>query len=221
AGSARHAVLVFCERLARQNDRLVVAGCLGRIERSLGPRCAAPKASRRGAGLAIVAAVTHVLRAGQGPVVASTSGTTPAKTPAISSPALAGSAAAIASALARPAVSAALASAFARPIESAALASAFARPIESAALASSTALKRSLPRAAPVSRVARRGVAEVVLAKTGRGRAGRRRWRGFFRGRHGLFSAGHFRRLRARLLGRGGKNVPALFLHLGDLVLDS
>src|SRR5208282_1529873 len=205
AGSARHAVLVFCERLARQNDRLVVAGCLGRIERSLGPRCAAPKASRRGAGLAIVAAVTHVLRAGQGPVVASTSGTTPAKTPAISSTALAGSAAAIASALARPAVSAALASAF-------------ARPVESAALAPAPALKRSLPRAATVSRVARRGVAEVVLAKPGRGRAGRHGWRGFFRGRRGLFFAGHFRRFRARLLGRGGKNVPALFLHLRDFI---
>ena len=157
--SARHTVLVFCERLARENDRLVVIGWFGRIERRLRTRPASSEATRRSAGLAIVAAWTDVLRAGQRPVVPPSARTTPAEPPAIPS-----------SSLAWPA---AVASAFAWPAVSATLASSLAWPIEPAALASAPALIRSLPTAAPVSTVARSGVAEIVLAVSARWRAGR------------------------------------------------
>src|SRR5208282_3033364 len=163
--SCGHAVLVFCERLARQNDRLVITGWFGRIERRLRTRPASSEATRRGAGLAIVAAWTDVLRTGQRPVVPPASRTTPAKPPAISS-----------SSLAR---SAAIASAFAWPTVSATLASAFARPIIPTTLAATPTLIGSLPAATPVSTIARSGVAEIVLAVSARWRAGRCAGRSF------------------------------------------
>src|SRR5208282_2113724 len=78
---------LFCSRRFRHRR------WFGRIERRLRTRPASSEATRRGAGLAIVAAWTDVLRTGQRPVVPPASRTTPAKPPAISSSSLARSAA--------------------------------------------------------------------------------------------------------------------------------